>query len=167
MSDNDKLIPRDEHDRDRILDLLTPPAPSQTLRARLKRDFAPGSATSGHVDGAAFGILRDRIGAIAVAAALLLAVALGATMPPRETQVRPRAVQASVMAGDVGIVAVAPSRFEEEDDADFARATFAEGAPDSAAFMVATLDLARQANDPAADDAGLSLTESFGGLPLE
>lgn len=138
----------DEKDRalDRLLDTLTPPPPSETLRARLMRDFAPGAARVPQETAGSSVPAGSRIGAIAVAAAVVLAVALGVIMPP--------APSAPVMA-----TAGSPT---EEDDIDFAVAAFADSAPDSALYMVAALAMAGRDNAPAPDGA-----EAFEGLPLD
>lgn len=122
-----------ERDLDRMLDMLTPPAPSDTLRARLKRDFEAGAAPAR--DDTAAGTNRwwtpfgNRIGGVAVAAALLLAVALGVLAPPvpREHPV------VQPVASERTAVAI--------DDEGFADAELlARSAPDSALYMVATFN---------------------------
>jgi hypothetical protein len=159
-----------ERDLDRMLDLLAAPRPSETLRARLLRDFRPGGAEAGQGTAGNAGFARGRFGAVAVAAALVLAVALGITVRPGGA---PEPVATTVPAVPTSQVATTLDASDEllaayedgfdggSDDAQVER-TFAEGAPDSAAFMLAALDLALRANDLAPDGA-----ESFEGIPLE
>lgn len=73
-----------DRDLDRMLDMLAPPAPSDTLRARLKRDFdAAGAASSATAaSGHKWPSLRGQWGGVAVAASLVLAVVLGIVAPP-------------------------------------------------------------------------------------
>jgi hypothetical protein len=161
-----------ERDLDRMLDLLAAPAPSETLRARLLRDFRPGGAEAAQGAESRSGFARARFGAVAVAAALVLAVALGITVPPGGA---PEPVATTAPSVSTSLVATAApddtmddllAAYEdnldgESDDGQVER-DFAEGAPDSAAFMLAALDLALRANDPTPDGA-----ESFEGIPLE
>lgn len=149
---------RAEADLDCLLDLVEPPQPSETLRARLKRDFAPGAPAADGGNGRRGGasVLRERAGAIAVAAALVLAVALGNLMLPRGGGAPDAAADAAVVAAaDIGDIV------DSDDIADL-RQTLAESPPDSAAFMVAALALAVNADGPAPDG-----TEPFEGLPLD
>jgi hypothetical protein len=166
-------VPEDaERDLDRMLGLLAAPAPSETLRARLLRDFKTGGAEAGQGTAGNAGFARARFGAVAVVAALVLAVALGITVRPGGT---PERVAATAPAVSTSLVATAPlddatddlltayeDRFDGESDDGQTERDFAEGAPDSAAFMLAAFDLGLRANDPAPDGA-----ESFEGMPLE
>jgi hypothetical protein len=166
-------VPEDaERDLDRMLGLLAAPAPSETLRARLLRDFKTGGAEAGQGTAGNAGFARARFGAVAVAAALVLAVALGITVRPGGA---PEPVATTAPSVSTSLVATADpddtmddllAAYEdnldgESDDGQVER-DFAEGAPDSAAFMLAALDLALRANDPTPDGA-----ESFEGIPLE
>jgi hypothetical protein len=161
-----------ERDLDRMLDLLAAPVPSETLRARLLRDFRPGGAGAAQGSEPRSGFARGRFGAVAVAAALVLAVALGITVRPGGA---PEPVATTVPAVSTSLVAMAApddtmddllaayeDRFDGESDDGQVERDFAEGAPDSAAFMLAAFDLGLRANDPAPDGA-----ESFEGIPLE
>ena len=156
---------KDERDLDQMLDLVAPPAPSEILRARLLRDFAPGM-DDGNPGRAGIGAalrarlgatLTARLGALAVAAALVLAVALGLLLPPDQ-------------AGPVGAVAsladIDDARYDAEIDAESdeesPQLAYDEEAPDSAAFMVAALYLGRDGDESATDGA-----DSFEGLPLD
>ena len=148
---------KDERDLDQMLDLVAPPAPSEILRARLLRDFAPGM-DDGNPGRAGIGAtLNARLGALAVAAALVLAVALGLLLPPDQ-------------AGPVGAVAsltdIDDARYDAEIDAESdeesPQLAYDEEAPDSAAFMVAALYLGRDGDESATDGA-----DSFEGLPLD
>jgi anti-sigma-K factor RskA len=166
-----------ERDLDRMLDLVAAPAPSETLRARLLRDFRPGGAEAGQGTAGNAGFARARFGAVAVAAALVLAVALGITARPGGAPAPVAVTAPSAPASPVAVVTLDDATDdlltayedgdglgEESDESSTGAAerTFAEGAPDSAAFMLAALDLGLRANDPVSDDTG-----SFEGMPLE
>jgi anti-sigma-K factor RskA len=159
-----------ERDLDRMLDLVAAPAPSETLRARLLRDFKPGSADprEGAPDKA--NRPRWRVGALAVAAALVLGIALGSLIRPGGTPepvattapAAPASQVAATLDSSDDLLAAYEDGFDGESDDQQIELNFAEGAPDSAAFMLAALDLGLRANDPAPDG-----TESFEGIPLE
>lgn len=136
----------EDQELDRLLDTLVPPPPSDTLRARLVRNFSPAPADrGGDIRRPAAGA---RFGALAVAASLALAVALAVTMPaPVRDAAGPDATaqDASVTAvqePDAMTLATATDPFAEngmdeadnQDDQDFA---LADIRPDSAAYVVA------------------------------
>ena len=159
-----------ERDLDRMLDLVAAPAPSETLRARLLRDFKPGSAEPREGTPAKAERPRWLVGALAAAAALVLGIALGSLIRPGGAPERiattapaaPASQVAAILDSSDDLLAAYEDSFDGESDDQQTERNFAEGAPDSAAFMLAALDLGLRANDPAPDG-----TESFEGMPLE
>lgn len=148
---------KDERDLDQMLNLVAPPAPSEILRARLLRDFAPGMDDGSPGRAGIGAALRARLCALAVAAALVLAVALGLLLPP--DQARPVGAVASLTDIDD---ARYDAEIDAESDEESPQLAYDEEAPDSAAFMVAALYLGRDGDESATDGA-----DSFEGLPLD
>jgi hypothetical protein len=134
----------DDRELDRLLDTLKPPAPSETLQARLLRDFAPMAAAPAGAPPSP--TVWRRSGPLAVAAALVLAVGIGILTPGQRL--------ASNIRSDVYDVVPA-------DEEDVVREVFAEAPPDSAAFMVATFSLGGRYEDGTPGESG------FEGLPLD
>lgn len=116
-----------DRDLDHMLDMLAPPAPSDTLRARLKRDFeAAGAASSATAASRRERFVpRGQWGGIAVAASLVLAVALGVMAPPETSATREDAMAAVY---DI----------EATDEAMTDAELLAASAPDSPLYMVVT-----------------------------
>lgn len=193
MSDNsDRTIrpsqERAEHDLDRMLDLLDAPEPSDLLRARLMRDYAPEGAAAG-TSGRAGRALSGAITRFAAAAALVLAVAAGVLFQPpgtgslSQTASVPAAVAlAAPVAGDTkapdgaldpsdedyaALDDGAPDAFDDVDaDAD---RVLAASPPDSAAYMMASLDIGLRIGEGGSNATGAELAndEPFEGVPLE
>lgn len=166
-----------ERDLDRMLDLVAAPAPSETLRARLLRDFNPDGADRRQGASNRTDRPRTRFGALAMAAALVIGIALGVMVRPGVTPepvattapaapasqpVAPVSQVVAILDPSDDLLAAYEDNFDGEIDDTEVESNFAEGAPDSAAFMLAALDLGLRANDPASDDTG-----SFEGIPLE
>jgi hypothetical protein len=159
-----------ERDLDRMLDLVAAPAPSETLRARLLRDFNPDGADRRQGASTRTDRPRTRFGVLAMAAALVIGIALGVMVRPGVTPepvattapAAPASQVVTVLDSSDDLLAAYEDNFDGEIDDTEVESTFAEGAPDSAAFMLAALDLGLRANDPASDDTG-----SFEGVPLE
>lgn len=158
-----------DRDLDRMLGLLVPPAPSDMLRARLKRDFAvPAGQAAGTRRSVAF---KGRTGGMAVAAALVLAVALGVlapSSPPAPRSAMPLPLSASLTAplydDAMTYGRLADEDVADEDWADDALAPMlADAAPDSAAYMLAAYGMGANAGlVPASYE-----TELVGLMPLE
>lgn len=166
---------RMDRDLDRMLDTLVPPVPSDTLRARLKRDFMPGDSGPAHGRDGARGRwwvpLENRIGGIAVAAALVLAVALGVLVTPPKPASPVKAIPVDVAAGNPTPVSTTADDLSADE-------VLADAAPDSALYMIAAFnpDLVTGSGsagvgvDTAYDGSTstqASDTGSFGVMPLE
>ncbi|MFM2129308.1 MAG: hypothetical protein RL477_854 [Pseudomonadota bacterium] len=166
--DSPERRPQAERDLDRMLDLLSAPAPSETLRARLKRDFSADGGKGAAESGTVGILLRQRAGAFAVAAALLLAVALAALSPP----VGERAPATGVPAAEAAATYVPDEATADPDEAaadevELARAMLGGASADSAPYLFATLVLARHAEQVIPDDAGWDASASFDAVPLD
>lgn len=143
-SDGKRISPAEqaaERDLDRMLDLVAPPAPSDTLRARLKRDFAPAANARPSAGSVAARLFRERAGAFAVAAALTLAVALGVTMPGGPGELQGVSVArlddgVTTLAALYGVDALGEDVFLSDEDL-FA---LEDDGTDSATFMLAVFD---------------------------
>lgn len=164
-----------ERDLDRMLDLAVPPPPSETLRARLKRDFQPALAAANALPDAGNGPMARfaaRYGAVVVAASLVVAVALAVTTPP-DTPAAPARSASSVasfaepVSDAAGIETAAVADDETFAAETFAAETFAQSAPDSTEFMLAALTLAGREATNGDGSAPFGAEPSFEGVPLE
>lgn len=179
---------RAERDLDRMLDLVEAPSPSDLLRARLMRDYVPEGAAAG-APGNASRALSGALPRMAAAAALVLAVAAGILSQPPEAGTSQRAVAPAAMVAVASPVAgdteTADGTLDPSDD-DYAALedwssdgfsdvdanadrVIAASPPDSAAFMMASLDIGLRIGEGGSNATGAELAndEPFEGVPLE
>ena len=150
-----------DQELDRLLDTLVPPSPSDTLRARLVRDFVPASARQGGVPR----LGTARLGALTVAAALLLAVALAVTAPgPVQHGAATGVAINTTPSVDSVVLADGLGTFYDEDvdESGVENVALADIAPDSAAYVVALLRVS--ADTGSTLDGGSDAAEA---MPLE
>ncbi len=151
----DRQIADSEHALDRLLDQLKPPMPSDTLRARLKRDFAtlPTGRGAGPMGSGPLAALR----APAVAAVLVLAVALGIQYSP-QSLTQPSDRVAAPIAVPVTLAAIP---FDDTEDEPTDSLALVDDGPDTGRITLALVSGGINYDGPALDS-----TEPLDGLPL-
>jgi hypothetical protein len=142
------------------LDVLQPPAPSDTLRARLKRDFVMPPVGHGEAP------MRPRpwmaLRAPAVAAALVLAVAFGIQYAPQPLDSSANTVTVPAPV-PLAITALPADTFEEDGGAAPAALALAETGPNAARVTLTLVGGGYGANE---NGPVLESTEPLDDLPL-